>query len=183
MTILDKCEELEAEALALRCEDADPEDLRTAARWLEEYYGFRFPVSGFRSGAGEARSTADAGRSATQAMRRSTSALKWPDGFFPKTGVAVRRGGETLVVIPVYLEATSRVAVAGHFTAAPGLPPRLLREAAQTAVRGCQVFARRHGRPFLIAIWGRRSISRIAAQCGFRNADTVQEQLFIDKGE
>lgn len=107
---------------------------------------------------------------------------KFPADFFPKTGVAVRRGGETLAVVPVYLEASSRVAVAGHFTAAPGLPPRLLRKAAQTAVRGCQEFARKRGRPYLVAIWGRRSISRIAEQCGFRNADTVQEQLFINTG-
>ena len=43
MNILDRCEELEAEAHALRCEDASPDDLRTAARWLEEYYAGRIP--------------------------------------------------------------------------------------------------------------------------------------------
>ena len=173
MNILDRCEELDRADRELVAGDAGPDDLRTAARWIEEYYGSKFNVqrSTFNGGNAEPMPRAE--------DRPDQGDVRWPDGFFPTTGVAVRRGGSPIVVIPVYLEATSRVAVAGHFTAAPGLPPRLLRLAALAAVRGCQDFARRNGRPFLIAIWGRRSISRIAARCGFRNADTVQEQIFI----
>lgn len=101
-----------------------------------------------------------------------------PEEFFPKTGVAAcRNDGKLLVVIPVYFEETSSTAVAGHCMACPENSPRESRLAVESAMREVVRYAAARGRRFLVAIYGKRSVNRIADRIGFRNGDIVEEKF------
>lgn len=105
------------------------------------------------------------------------SAGKFPVDFLPETGVAVVDDGKTVCVIPVYLESTSSVAVLGHFIAAGGVSPKKLHRAAALAIEAAKRFARAAGKKYVVAIFGRRSINKIADTMGFTTTDHFEEKF------
>lgn len=101
-----------------------------------------------------------------------------PVEFFPQTGIAAHSAdGRLLAVIPVYFEQTGTVAVAGHCMANPANTPRESRAAVEAAIRGSARYAAERGRKYLVTIYGKRSVNRIADRLGFIRADTVEEKF------
>ncbi|MBQ9088661.1 MAG: hypothetical protein IJY46_07765 [Lentisphaeria bacterium] len=102
---------------------------------------------------------------------------KFPLDFLPITGVVVEYSGMIVCVIPVYLESSSKVAVLGHFIANDHIDRRLLRNAAALAIRETKSFARRAGKVYVMSVFGRHSINRIADRLGFVTADQIEEKF------
>ena len=102
----------------------------------------------------------------------------FPADFLPETGIKVVANGSTVCIIPVYLEQSSATAVLGHFIAAPDADKKMLRNAAVSAIDAAKDFARKHGKKYLLSVFGRRSINRIADACGFVDADKIEEKIF-----
>lgn len=107
--------------------------------------------------------------------------LPFPSDFFPATGVAACHGNVPVCVIPIYLEATSAVAVLGHCVGNPAMTAKMKREAIQEAVKFAVEYARSYSKKHIISIFGARSINRIIDQMniGFWNADKNVETKYI----
>ena len=103
----------------------------------------------------------------------------FPKDFFPSCGAAVFDDIRLLAVIPMYFDQTSPVAVAGHCMTSPDNSPRESYKAILLAMNFCQHLARRKNKKYLVTLYGKRSINRIADQLGFLDADCVQEKLII----
>ena len=101
----------------------------------------------------------------------------FPADFLPETGIAATLHGETLCIIPVYLEQSSTVAVLGHFIADDQVNRKQLRAAAIAAIEAAKRFAKAAGKKYIVSIFGRRSINRIADGLGFKNADHIEEKI------
>lgn len=104
--------------------------------------------------------------------------MPFPADFFPQTGVIAAVDGIDAVVIPVYLEQSSAVAVLGHCVFNTKLCRKTLRIAAQSCIGACIEFAEAKGKKYAVSIFGRRSVNRIADRCGFITADTIEEKFF-----
>lgn len=102
---------------------------------------------------------------------------KFPADFLPDTGIKVRENDQIICIIPIYLEQSSTVAVLGHFIANDQADRKQLRQAAVIAIEAAKRFAKAAGKKHLITLFGRRSINAIADECGFQNADPVQEKI------
>ena len=101
----------------------------------------------------------------------------FPADFLPETGIAATLRGETLCIIPVYLEQSSTVAVLGHFIANDHANRKQLRLAAIAAIEAAKRFAKVAGKKYIVSIFGRRSINRIADNLGFNDADHIEEKI------
>ena len=102
----------------------------------------------------------------------------FPADFFPLTGIAAEgENGRLLVVIPVYFEENSAVAVAGHCMANPANTPRESCAAVEAAMRGTVRYAMERDRKYLVTIYGNRGVNRIADKMGFVRADVVEEKF------
>ena len=101
----------------------------------------------------------------------------FPADFLPETGIVVRQNGIALCYIPVYLEQTSSVAVLGHFIADPHADRKLLARAVRLAINQARNFAREHHKKYLVSIFGRNSINRIADKMGFISGDVAEEKI------
>lgn len=100
----------------------------------------------------------------------------FPVDFLPETGVSVESGGRIICIIPIYLEQSSTVAVLGHFIAG-NATPKQIHQAAHIAIQAAERFAKAAGKKYLISLFGRRSINRIADTLGFITADKVEEKI------
>jgi hypothetical protein len=107
----------------------------------------------------------------------------FPRTFFPETGIITSMGEQPACVIPVYLENTANVAVLGHCMFNNSMPKRLLAAAARQCIDSAKNFAVKHQKKYVISIFGRNSINRIADKCGFLSADIVEEKIYIAGGK
>ena len=102
----------------------------------------------------------------------------FPEDFFPTTGICVcDNEGNPFFIMPVYLEQSSSVAVAGHCVFNPGNTPKVNHKATELAIDNLVRFAQEHKKKFIITMWGRKSISRMAEKKGYLNTDIVQQQI------
>lgn len=105
----------------------------------------------------------------------------FPADFFPCTGVVVEQNGTMICIIPVYLESSSKAAVLGHFIANPDVNRKIVAEAARIAIEAAVAFAKKHERTYIISIFGRNSINRIADKCGFDTAEIIEEKIYTGR--
>lgn len=102
----------------------------------------------------------------------------FPADFLPVTGIKVVEKDKNICFLPVYLEQSSATAVLGHFIADAAANRRKLRQAAILAIQAGKELAEKSGKKYLISVFGRRSINRIADGCGFADADKIEEKIF-----
>ena len=122
-----------------------------------------------------------------------TLAIRWlaehyrsdafPEDFLPYTGVAVLCGDTVAAVIPVYLEQSSSVAVLGHCMINEKIKKRIIVQCLQQLIEFAKIYAKNNGKKYIVGIFGRRSINRIADKCSFVNADTIEEKYYYIGGE
>lgn len=102
----------------------------------------------------------------------------FPADFFPDTGIVVEQNNTIICMIPVYLESSSKVAVLGHFIANCDVDRKIVAEAARIAIEAAVALAKKHERKYIISIFGRNSINRIADKCGFTTAEIIEEKIY-----
>ena len=102
---------------------------------------------------------------------------KFPVDFFPQTGIAICEAEIPVLIMPVYLEQSSSVAVAGHCCYNEKFSSRKKHYATELAVAQLENFAKKYNKKYIISIWGRKSISNIAVKFGFSNTDVIQQQF------
>ena len=101
----------------------------------------------------------------------------FPADFLPITGVVVEHSGSVVCIIPVYMEESSKVAVLGHFIASDNCDRHLVLTAAKSAIQEAKLLARRAGKNYVVSIFGRRSINKVADRLGFVTADQIEEKF------
>lgn len=107
----------------------------------------------------------------------------FPADFFPKTGVVALISEEEACIIPIYLEGTSTVAVLGHCIINEDLPKRKVWLAVKECIEYSKDFCRMAGKKYVVSIFGRNSINRIADRCGFAAGDKVEEKFYYLGGK
>jgi hypothetical protein len=105
----------------------------------------------------------------------------FPAEFFPDTGVVVEQNGTIICIIPLYLESSSKAAVLGHFIANPAVDRKIVAEAARIAIEAAVALAQKHERKYIISIFGRNSINRIADKCGFDTSEIIEEKIYTGR--
>ena len=111
-------------------------------------------------------------------LARAVKANAFPEDFLPETGVVVEHCGRVICIIPVYMEATSNVAVLGHFIADVSANRKLVAKAAKLAIEAAAAWAKKQGRKYVISIFGRNSINRIADKLGFITTEIIEEKIY-----
>lgn len=103
----------------------------------------------------------------------------FPRDFLPETGVCVSVDGKLACLIPVYFEHSSKVAVLGHCL----VNGETNKKQACFAIKKCMEYAVEYasarGKKYIVSIFGRNSINKIADNCGFITADTIEEKFFF----
>lgn len=102
----------------------------------------------------------------------------FPQDFLPETGIIALVNGIRACVIPVYLENSSTVAVLGHCMINEKLVKRQIVQAVEACMRAAVSFAATQKKKYVIALFGRNSINRLADKCGFVTADRIEEKFY-----
>lgn len=108
---------------------------------------------------------------------------EFPGDFLPETGIVAEISGEAAVMIPVYFEGSSSVAVLGHCIFCPGVRGKLVVKAVKAAIEFSKLYVSEKGKKYVVSIFGRNSINRIADRCGFVDADKIEEKFYYLGGE
>lgn len=116
-------------------------------------------------------------RAAAAEMLSNFAGGIFPADFLPATGVVAEHFGKAVCYLPIYLESSSSVAVLGHFISVPGGNKFLLDEAAELAINSAKLFAKRHGKRFVLSVFGCRSVNRIADRLGFVTTENIEEKI------
>ena len=108
---------------------------------------------------------------------------KFPEDFLPETGVVCEVDGVPAVMFFVYFEESSSVAVLGHCVFHPEKRGRDVVKALEFGLEFVKGYARGKGKKYVVSIFGRNSINRIADRCGFVDADKIEEKFYCLGGE
>lgn len=103
----------------------------------------------------------------------------FPVDFFPQTGIMVMQDQIPVLIMPVYLEQSSSVLVAGHCLFNDNINNKIKNKALHEVCAEFPAIAKFFRKKYILTIWGRQSICRIANKYGFKNTDKVQEQIYI----
>lgn len=103
----------------------------------------------------------------------------FPKDFLPETGVCVSVDGTLVCVIPIYFEHSSNVAILGHCMINHEFNKKQTCFAIKKCIEYAVEYASGRGKKYLVSIFGRNSINKIADNCGFITADTIEEKFFF----
>lgn len=105
---------------------------------------------------------------------------EFPGDFFPDTGAVCLIDDVIACVILIYFEESSATSVLGHCVINKDFPKRQLCSAVTECIRFGIDICRKNGRKYVVGIFGRNSINRLADKIGFSTADKIEEKyLYI----
>ena len=104
--------------------------------------------------------------------------IPFPAGAMPRTGLAVQDGTGIVLVLAVYFERSSQMAVLGWCVGNPANRPHQSRDAVRLALAAAEEYARRYGASHLITMFGSRSLNRELERMGFAPGDTHVQQKY-----
>lgn len=103
----------------------------------------------------------------------------FPEDFLPESGLVCMMDDQEACMIPIYLEQSSSVMVLGHCILNQSMHRRVLAAAVRFCILESKRYAAMHHKKYIISLFGRNSINRIADDYGFVTADVAEEKFYF----